>query len=334
MSESIVHDDSEAQAIDQLVATWEEDAPTEELSDDLEVDDNPEVIEDEPKVDEEEVEEEAEGEEQEETPEDDEGTDEEEETEEGEEESEDPQDETQKVTVKVGEEEHEVSVDDLKRLYGQEASLTQKSQEVSEQRKQLEETEQQNEAVMEIVLGSIKEQYEQYANIDWFVAQKQLPDEEFVALREEALRTKQQFEAVTSGVGSYLKQKEERLMADLEAKATEAHKTLNEADIGWSKDKMTELAEFAETFGFSQERIAQTVDAPLFLLLDAAMKANKVATKAKVKKAVKTPKKIITSKSKPKAIDPAKGTQKSLESQLRKSGSEEDAVALLMNQWS
>ena len=39
--------------------------------------------------------------------------------------------------IKVGEEIHEVSVADLKRLYGQEKSLTQKSQQVSEQRKSL-----------------------------------------------------------------------------------------------------------------------------------------------------------------------------------------------------
>src|SRR5271166_5311278 len=35
------------------------------------------------------------------------------------------------VKVKVGEEEHEVAVKDLKRLWGQEASLTKKSQEVA-----------------------------------------------------------------------------------------------------------------------------------------------------------------------------------------------------------
>src|SRR5574337_877989 len=39
------------------------------------------------------------------------------------------------VKIKVGDKEHEVPVKDLKRLYGQEASLTRKSQEVAAQRK-------------------------------------------------------------------------------------------------------------------------------------------------------------------------------------------------------
>ncbi len=42
------------------------------------------------------------------------------------------------VKIKVGDKDHEVSVKDLQRLYGQEAALTQKSQQVSDQRKLVE----------------------------------------------------------------------------------------------------------------------------------------------------------------------------------------------------
>src|SRR6266403_5098092 len=42
------------------------------------------------------------------------------------------------VKVKIGDEEHEVPVSQLKRLYGQETALTQRSQEVATQRKSVE----------------------------------------------------------------------------------------------------------------------------------------------------------------------------------------------------
>lgn len=330
--DSIYADESEQQAIDSLVATWEdEDAPKDEPSDTSEVDDNPENIEEEPTEDLEEDEEGNEGEEQEETPEDDDGDEEEEDNLEDESEEEDPQ-AVQTVTFKVDGEDKEVSVSDLTRLYGQEAALTRKSQEVAEQRKALEATEKENEAVMEIVLGDVRAEYEKYVGIDWLVAQKRLGDEEFEALREAAVEAEQRFQSVTGEVGKYLKQKEETLQGQLETQAEEAHQKLMDADIGWSKDKLDELSTFAETFGYSKETVMETPDAPLFLLLNTAMQASKV--NATVKKKTKTPKKIITSKEKPKAIDPKKGKKDALAKKLRSSGSEEDAMALALSNWS
>lgn len=333
MSESIFMDDSEAQAIDQLVTTWEDDAPNKEPSEVSEEGENPEVIE-EPEGDEVAAEENTEGENQEETPEVDEGVEQEKGEETEQEEGEDPQETLETVLVPVNGEDVEVSVDSLKRLYGQEAALTQKSQAVADKQKELEAAERQNEALMETLLADVKADYEQYADVDWLVIQSRLDTPEFEALREDARQKAERFQKVTEGVGSYLKQKEAALQTQLAEKAGEAHQKLLDSDIGWSESKMGELTAFAENFGFTQEEVVNAVSAPLFLLLNKAFEADKVAQTSKVIKQGKTPKKIITSKQKPKAIDPAKGKNKALEKQLRSSGSEDDAIALLLNKWS
>lgn len=328
--DSIYADDSEAQAIEALTATWEGDAQ-DELSDSQGVEEEPTDIEEEPEL-EAEAEDESEGTEQEETPEDDEGELEEAEPEAEEEVDEDLQ-EPETVTVKVDGEEVEVSIEALKRLHGQETALTRKSQEVADQRKQLEQKEAHYEASLEQVLSTVKTEYEEYANIDWMVAEKQLSDEEFTALRTEALKVQQKFQSVTSEVGTYLKEKEATLQAQLSEKATEAHKQLLEADIGWSKELHTDLVDFAVSNGIPKETMDSIVDAPFFKILNKAYQADKTVTKAVVKKKVKTPKKVITSKNKPQAINPNSGRNKSLEKNLAQSGSEDDAIALLLNEW-
>jgi hypothetical protein len=67
------------------------------------------------------------------------------------------------VKVKVGEEEHEVSVKDLKRLWGQESALTQKSQQVAEARKAVETEQQRYITGTAAMLDRAKARYEPYS---------------------------------------------------------------------------------------------------------------------------------------------------------------------------
>ena len=85
--------------------------------------------------------------------------------------------------VKVGEDELEVSVKDLKRLHGQEKSLTIKSQEVATQRKALEDKSLQYEASLQKLMEKAQERYKPYAEVDMLVAAKTMSDDDFMQLR-------------------------------------------------------------------------------------------------------------------------------------------------------
>ena len=92
------------------------------------------------------------------------------------------------VKVKVGDEEKEVSVKDLKRLYGQEASLTRKSQEVAEQRRVADESAAKNVAALNVMLEKAKAKAAPYAALDWLAISKNpaISAAEASALRDEA----------------------------------------------------------------------------------------------------------------------------------------------------
>lgn len=334
--ESIYADDSEQNAIEQLVSSWEQDAPNEPSEEPLEDNTSDEPAEDETtqETDEEVVE----YEEEETTQDSDDEQAEDEQTDEEELEA-DPDEETEvdadelEVEVVVNGESKQVSVKELKRLYGQEAALTQKSQKVAEERKALEEKTAEQEAVMERTLGLVKSRYEQYANVDWLTIRDSLSADEFKALREDAKAAEADFMSVTQEVGKYLQEKETALQEQLKAEAEVAHNTLLEANIGWSADKYNQLVDFAVEKGLAREKVTATTDAAFFLLLNEAFEAGSNAKKATVKKKVKTVKKTLTSKEKPKLVNPKANGNAQLSKKLKSSGSKEDAVALLMSQW-
>ena len=90
------------------------------------------------------------------------------------------------VEITVDGETHRASVADLKRLYGQEASLTRKSQAVSQQRKQAEDAMQRSDALLQAMLSRAEERFKPYSEVDMLLASKTMDAEDFAALRKEA----------------------------------------------------------------------------------------------------------------------------------------------------
>src|SRR5262249_30177638 len=92
------------------------------------------------------------------------------------------------VKVKVGEEEHEVAVKDLKRLFGQEASLTKKSQQVAEQTKAAELSQAKSLAALDVMVKRAQEAANPYRNIQWAALMKDpnIAGEDVQALQEAA----------------------------------------------------------------------------------------------------------------------------------------------------
>ena len=90
------------------------------------------------------------------------------------------------VEIMVDGEAQQASIAQLKRLYGQEASLTRKSQDVAKQRKQAEEAIGKTNVVLQRMLEKAEERYKPYSEVDMLVASKSMTTEDFAQLRKEA----------------------------------------------------------------------------------------------------------------------------------------------------
>ena len=90
------------------------------------------------------------------------------------------------VDINVNGESKQVSVKDLKRLYGQEASLTKKSQDLANQRKQSDESLAQTQLSYQKLLERAEARFKPYADIDMLVASRQMDPDTFAQLRQDA----------------------------------------------------------------------------------------------------------------------------------------------------
>lgn len=242
------------------------------------------------------------------------------------------------VKVKIGDAEEEVPVAKLKRLYGQEKVLTQKSMEVAETRKTLESLGERHVAAAAALAERAKARFEPYAKIDWALAVKELDTDEYKALRDEATRAYQdvQFyeQEVEGYVGEIKKAKEtERLTI---ARTTLKNLSDPKKGIpGFNEQMYREMGQYAANHGMSAEAFANIVEEAPLRIIAKAMAFDK-GKKAVTKTVDKKNKKIVKSRTAPAAAKQtfSKSSSKDAMSNLRRSGSQEDAAAALLARWS
>lgn len=241
------------------------------------------------------------------------------------------------VKVKVGDTEEEVPVSKLTRLYGQEKALTQKSMEVAETRKQLQEAGERHVAAAEGLMKRAAEAYEPYSKVDWGLAVKELTTEEYTALRAEATHAYQNWKFYEQELDGYVG--EVRKFHEQERIAT-AQKTLKALQDpktgipGFSKETYVAIRDYAVANGLTEEAFGSIVDEAPLRLMHKAMLYDKGA-KAVTKKVEKKSTKIVKARSngqvtretftKTSKSDPIK--------RLMKTGDSEDAEAVLMSRW-
>jgi hypothetical protein len=237
------------------------------------------------------------------------------------------------VKLTVDGEEIKIPVKDLKRLYGQEASLTRKSQEVAERRKLAEETGARYIVATEQLMHKATERFKPYAQIDWAIAAKTLDNDEYVALRHEA-------QAAATDL-QFLKHELDGVFADTqrarEAAAMEEAKAslevLKTSIPNFNADTYNAMSAYAVSKGLPQETFAQITDPIALLLIHEAMSYSRAKERAATKrKAAPTSKRTMKSSARNprgRVGDPAGDAMK----RLQKTGSREDAVAALMERW-
>lgn len=242
------------------------------------------------------------------------------------------------VKVKVDGEELAVPVEKLKRLYGQEAALTRKSQEVAETRKTLETRSTAVVAANEALLTRAKERFAQYAEIDWLVAAQELNAEELKVLRGEAKKAYDDVQFFESELGSFIEKAQAARHSELVAEAKETFKTLSDPKTGikgFNEALYNDMRTFAIGQGVPTEFVDNLVSAPVLRLLHNAMlyeRGQKVITKTSDKRA----KKIVKSKSNPEATREAfkpKGKTKAMD-RLRERGDLDSAADAFLAGWS
>lgn len=236
------------------------------------------------------------------------------------------------TTVKVGDSEHEVSVKDLKRLYGQEKSLTQKSQQVAELRKTLETNEKKTAAILQSLLGKAEEKLKPYAEIDMLLASKTMEADDFAQLRKEAQTAYDEYQFLNQEADQYLEYIAEAQKEQIKARASEAMQVLQKDIPEWSEKMYDSLRDYGVSQGLSRADVDQLVDPAAIKIMLKAMKFDQ-GKKVAVKKRVKAPRKVLRSGATKPTSTKQRVTKQAMEN-LAKSGSTDAARDAFLARWS
>jgi hypothetical protein len=242
------------------------------------------------------------------------------------------------VKIKEGDDEHEVPVKDLKRLWGQEAALTRKSQEVAEARKTAEAETVKTTTVLSALLQRAKTAAEPYSKIDFIVASKSLTAEELTALRAETNTRLEEVKFLETELGNFMQAINTKKQTDFVAQAKACVATLKDADSphhipDWGDKVYGELREFAVAEGLDNNVFNNLVDPASMKLLNMAMQFKRGLSKVVTTKVNKTPKKIVKSSSAPVQTKGSKAAEDKAMNRLKSDQSTEAAADVFLKRW-
>ena len=243
------------------------------------------------------------------------------------------------VEVLVDGEVKKASVRDLKRLYGQEASLTKKSQQTAKQRKEADEAIQKTSVIMQRLIEKAQEAYKPYEDIDMLVASQEMTREDFASLRKESKLAKDNLDFLTQEAEQFYGEIQAQHQANLNEAATNAVKVLREDIPDWSNAMYDEIRQYSVSEGLPEQMVNTIVDPVVIKLLNKARlydQGKKVATKKKAKTVTRT-KSLKARKTPEQSADVAKQKRlKATKEKLRtaKRGNHLDDIAdALMARW-
>jgi len=244
------------------------------------------------------------------------------------------------VDIAVNGESKKVSVKDLKRLYGQEASLTKKSQDLATQRKQSEEQLAQTQMSYQKLLERAEARYKPYADIDMLVASREMDAETFSQLRQDAKQAEDDLKFLQEESGQLVSQAQQQHQQATREAAADCVKVLQEQLPDWGNELYSDIRDYAVKSGLPKDQVDQYTDPQVIMLINKARlydqskeSANSKKAKAKLKKS-KSGKKVLSSKKAP----PSKKTIQKANQQKQMdmlSGAKDldDIADALMSRW-
>jgi hypothetical protein len=236
--------------------------------------------------------------------------------------------------VKVGDEEEEVAIKDLKRLYGQEKALTQKSQAVADLRKKLDTQGATYLAQTNALLERAKERLKPYQQLDFLALSRDqnISNEELTALRQEAQKAAEDVVFLTTEANNFMAAVQQQRHSTIveTAKASIAELSDPKTGIKGFNEKMyDDIRSFAGKLGAPAEVVNNLVDAWAIRLIHKAMQFEKGAQAARSKTKVvnKGPKRVVKTTSSPSSNPGVQQTKaKQAMKTLRKTGTVDAAA--------
>ncbi len=247
------------------------------------------------------------------------------------------------LKLKVNGEEVEKPLDEVVALAQQGLDYTQKTQQVAEQRKELEAYAQQiklqeqafqeqmqlNNVLIDDVakITALDQQLGQYSNVNW----QELSDNDFVEaqkhfftynqLQQQRSALVSQFEAKKQQIAA----QQAQLIADRVAKGKEV---LAKEIPGWSQETTQQLVSVGKEYGFSDAELNSIVDPRHVKVLHDAMQSRKLQQNSTVKKKVSSAKPVVRPGAKDTKAE-ASSNVRNLRDQLRKTGKADMATKLI-----
>jgi hypothetical protein len=249
------------------------------------------------------------------------------------------------LKLKVNGEEVEKPIDEVVALAQQGLDYTQKTQQVAEQRKELEdyakgiqaqeaifrqEVELQNVLINEVAqITSLDQKLAAYQNVNW----QQLSDNDFVEaqklfftynqLQQDRNQLVSQFEAKKHEVA----QKQSQLLSEKIAKGKEV---LAKEIPNWSPETNQALLSTGKDYGFSDAELNSIVDPRHVKVLHDAMQWRKLQQNSSVKNKISNAKPVVKPGAKDSKTE-ANSNHRNLREQLRKTGKSDAATKLIEN---
>ena len=244
------------------------------------------------------------------------------------------------VDIAVNGESKKVSVKDLKRLYGQEASLTKKSQDLATQRKQSEEQLAQTQMSYQKLLERAEARYKPYADIDMLVASREMDAETFSQLRQDAKQAEDDLKFLQEESGQLVSQAQQQHQQATREAAADCVKVLQEQLPDWGNELYSDIRDYAVKSGLPKDQVDQYTDPQVIMLINKArlydqskQSANSKKAKAKLKKS-KSGKKVLSSKkSRPTKKSIQKANQQKQMDMLSGAKDLDDIADALMSRW-
>ena len=245
-------------------------------------------------------------------------------------------DDDAEVEILVDGETHRASVASLKRLFGQEQSLTRKSQAVAQQRKQAEDALQKTDAVLQAMLQKAEERYKPYSEVDMLVASKTMEDADFAALRKEAQQAHDDVRFLREEADNFYGEIQQRQQAAQKEAAREAVKVLQENIPEWSNEMYNDIRGYAIAQGLPEDQVNTIVDPVVIQILNKSRLYDQGKRVATTKKKAATKKKVLRSQKAPPTADTRKKAkvEKARQALRSKRGADlEDVASVLMARW-
>ena len=247
----------------------------------------------------------------------------------------------QVVDISVNGESKKVSVKDLKRLDGQEASLTKKSQDLANQRKQSEEQLAQTHMSYQKLMERAEARYKPYADIDMLVASREMDAETFSQLRQDAKQAEDDLKFLQEESGQLVSQAQQNHQQATKEAAADCVKVLQEQLPDWGNELYTNIREYAVASGLPKDQVDQYTDPQVIMLINKArlydqskQSAKSKKAKAKLTKSKSGKTKVLSSKKAPpskKSIQ--KANQQKQMDMLSGAKDLDDIAEALMSRW-